>query len=144
MRLLRFAQRLTYLRKMAGLTQQEFADKLNLTRSAVAMYEAGKREPKFELLEMLADFFNVDMDFLLGKQDTPTEFFTPDEQALIKKYRSLSDKDKQTVDGLLDSLVAAAERTPIRVVAFGEGETTLSAHDWEIIQRAIAEQKDKQ
>lgn len=36
------------------------------------MYETGKREPDFESLELLADYFNVDIDFLIGKSDKPT------------------------------------------------------------------------
>jgi transcriptional regulator with XRE-family HTH domain len=36
------------------------------------MYEAGKREPDFETLEAIADFFNVDMDYLLGRTDKTT------------------------------------------------------------------------
>lgn len=63
-----FADMLIYLRKRRGLSQQQFADKTGLTRSAVGMYETGRREPDFETLETIADFFNVNMDVLLGKQ----------------------------------------------------------------------------
>lgn len=57
---------LIYLRKRAGLTQQELADKTGLTRSSIGMYETGKREPDLETLEVFADFFNVDMNTLTG------------------------------------------------------------------------------
>lgn len=57
---------LVYLRKRADLSQQELADKLELTRSAIGMYETGKREPDLETLEIIADFFNVDMNTLTG------------------------------------------------------------------------------
>lgn len=62
-----FADMLTYLRKSRGLSQQQFADAIGFTRSAVGMYETGRREPDFETLETIADFFNVNMDVLLGK-----------------------------------------------------------------------------
>ncbi len=62
-----FADMLTYLRKRAGHSQTELADKLKISRSAIGMYESGKREPDFETLEALADTFNVNMDTLLGK-----------------------------------------------------------------------------
>lgn len=62
-----FSDMLTYLRKQRNLSQQEFADQVGLTRSAVSMYETGRREPDFETLEMIADFFNVNMATLLGK-----------------------------------------------------------------------------
>lgn len=62
-----FADMLAYLRKRAGYSQTELTDKLKISRSAIGMYESGKREPDFETLEALADTFNVNMDTLLGK-----------------------------------------------------------------------------
>lgn len=64
-----FADMLAYLRKRDGYSQTELADKLKISRSAIGMYESGKREPDFETLEALADTFNVNMDTLLGKAD---------------------------------------------------------------------------
>lgn len=58
---------LSYLRKREGLSQQELADKLKMTRSAIGMYETGKREPDLETLEVFADFYNVDMNTLTGR-----------------------------------------------------------------------------
>lgn len=62
---------LTYLRKRQGLTQQQLADKLNMSRSAIGMYETGKREPEIEVLEAFADFYNVDMNTLTGRLPAP-------------------------------------------------------------------------
>ena len=58
------------IREQSGLTQQQMADKLGISRSAIGMYEKGEREPNFETLELIADTFNVDMNFLLGKKPT--------------------------------------------------------------------------
>lgn len=64
-----FANVFKKLRAQSGLTQQEMADKLNISRSSIGMYENGEREPSFELLETIADYFNVDMNYLLGKKE---------------------------------------------------------------------------
>lgn len=64
------------LRLEMGLTQQELANKLGVSRSAVGMYEKGEREPDFETLETIADFFNVDMDYLLGRSNYSTQIST--------------------------------------------------------------------
>ena len=60
-----FSDTLTALRKAQGLTQQQVADKTGLTRSAIGMYETGKREPDFATLEQFANVFNVDMNTLM-------------------------------------------------------------------------------
>ena len=60
------------LRNSCGLTQAEMAEKLGISRSTIGMYETGAREPDFETLEKIADFFNVDIDYLLGRTDKTT------------------------------------------------------------------------
>ena len=59
-----FGNKLRLLRKEKGLTQKQLADKLGLAFSTISMYERGDREPDFEILESIADFFNVSMDYL--------------------------------------------------------------------------------
>lgn len=63
-----FSNRLRDLRREKKMTQDELAKVLGISKSAVSMYENGNREPDFETLEAIADFFNVDMNYLLGKQ----------------------------------------------------------------------------
>ena len=63
----KFSNRLKALRAESGLSQAEFAKSVGCTKSSINMYERGEREPGLEKLEAFADFFNVDMDFLLGK-----------------------------------------------------------------------------
>jgi len=63
---------LVYLRQRAGMSQSELAEKSGCSRSAIGMYETGKREPDYETLEAFADIFNVDIDFLIGRDETNT------------------------------------------------------------------------
>ena len=67
-----FAARLRQLREEANLNQTELARIIGVSRSAIAMYELGEREPDFEVEEALADFFNVPIDYLRGRQDNAT------------------------------------------------------------------------
>lgn len=64
-----FNTRLRELRLSVDMSQNEFAKALGLSKSSVNMYERGEREPGIATLEAIADFFNVDMDYLLGKSD---------------------------------------------------------------------------
>ncbi len=59
-----FAQVLRLLRVEKGLSQQELANALKISKSSVNMYERGERQPNFETLELIADYFNVDIDYL--------------------------------------------------------------------------------
>lgn len=59
-----FAKRLKELRMSRGLTQDDLARELKLVKSSISMYENGKRKPSFEVLEAIADYFNVNMDTL--------------------------------------------------------------------------------
>jgi repressor LexA len=63
-------RRIKELRYNAKLSQQALADKIGVSKSSINMYERGEREPSIETLEAIADFFNVDMNYLLGKSDT--------------------------------------------------------------------------
>jgi len=62
-------QRIKDLREELGLTQEAFSKQLGISKSAIGMYETNKREPNLETLDAIADFFNVDMDYLRGKTD---------------------------------------------------------------------------
>ncbi|MDO4982745.1 MAG: helix-turn-helix transcriptional regulator [Eubacteriales bacterium] len=59
-----FSDKLVALRKERGMSQQVLADKTGLSRSAIGMYETGKREPDIATLELFAKLFNVDMNTL--------------------------------------------------------------------------------
>ena len=89
-----FSENLKTLRKHQNLSQEQLADKLNLSRSIVGMWESGQRKPSFETLELLADFFNVRLDDLSGRNKQNSN---SDSQLnlLIKIYKSLNDDNKK-------------------------------------------------
>lgn len=72
-----FAERLKELRKSRKLSQGDIANVLGVTRQAVSQYETGMRKPDYEMMEVLADYFNVDMDYLLGRTDKTTTLAVP-------------------------------------------------------------------
>ena len=61
-----FAQKLKKARKDAGYTQEQVALETGISRTIIAYLETGKREPSLENLGILADFYNVSVDWLLG------------------------------------------------------------------------------
>lgn len=64
--------RLKYLREQKGITQLKLAMDLNLNQNSISRYEKGAREADYKTLIMLADYFNVSIDYLLERTDNPT------------------------------------------------------------------------
>ena len=65
------AYQLRLLRSESGYTQQQVADGVGMDMRAYQRYELGTREPAFKYLVSLADFFDVSLDYLVGRTDNP-------------------------------------------------------------------------
>lgn len=65
-----FAKRLIALREKNNITQQQLAEKLNISRQSLSLYEKAERTINIELLAQIADIFSVSTDYLLGRSDT--------------------------------------------------------------------------
>ncbi len=64
-----FSDRLKTLRVEHKLTQQALAQQLNVAQSAVANWESNNRMPDFVMMNKIADYFNVSVDWLIGNSD---------------------------------------------------------------------------
>ena len=105
-----FAQRLKSLREENNLLQKELAAKLNISRATLASWESGNRTPELGTAEKLADFFNVSIDYLLGRTDArqsnqQSHALSRDELDLLQKYRQLQEKQKDTIHKVADTFI---------------------------------------
>ncbi len=66
-------ERLTELRNKKGLSKRELSLHFGLEQSTYGKYELGQRQPSLEILQQLADFFEVSTDYLLGLTDNPSQ-----------------------------------------------------------------------
>ena len=66
-----FPERLTELRKERQLTQKQVYEGVGMSPIGYQRYEYGDREPAYQKLLALADFFNVSIDYLVGRSDNP-------------------------------------------------------------------------
>jgi transcriptional regulator with XRE-family HTH domain len=112
-----FAERLKLLRKKNGYTQVSLAEKLEVSKGTVAMWETGKRTPDFETLFTLSDLFDVRIDYILGHSDddSSTQLSDADIEQLgkwelentfadiFKMYLSLDSFGKSAVESLIKS-----------------------------------------
>lgn len=105
MRDMGFSDRLKKLREEKGLSQEQLAEKLDINRTSVVHYESGSdRIPRTKRLQEIADFFNVSVDYLLGRSDEKN--LTVKEKEVLydieeKKLSAedLKEKYKLTIDG---------------------------------------------
>ncbi|AVQ26053.1 helix-turn-helix domain-containing protein [Fusobacterium periodonticum] len=84
--------RIISLRNEKNLTQSQLAEELNISPSAIGMYEQGRRKPSYELLEELCDYFNVDMDYLTGRSNIKNRFQEDLKNKREKNYEADLDK----------------------------------------------------
>ena len=105
-----YSERIKQLRKERGLSQDQLAKILGVSRSTVGMYETGKREPDFESCEAIADFFNVDMDYLLGKTLTAN-------QALEHKEKSTPQTERDVLKQKIIELLAQLNEEELKEAA---------------------------
>jgi len=83
--------RLKELRTKKSLTLKALGRKINVAESTLSLYENGKREPDYETITKFADFFNVTLDYLLGKSSipNPVDAHSPEKRIPIPKYNGI-------------------------------------------------------
>lgn len=83
--------RIAALRRQAGMSQGQLAQRLKISSSAVGMYEQNRREPSLDILQALSEIFGVSIDYLVTG-------------------RPVSEAERQMLNALLLDRVDAAER----------------------------------
>ncbi len=69
-----FGEHLKNLRKSKELTQKQVASILGISERGFQRYELNERKPTYEILVSLADFFDVSLDYLVGRSDDPKRY----------------------------------------------------------------------
>lgn len=119
-----FKDRLKELRTAKGLSQRALADQIHISSSSIGMYESGQRQPDFETLEKIADLFNVDVDYLLGRKDTTMRYVEvrpdgqPSEYYQDATVRKISEAMRTNPDArIIFDAVSDMEPEDIRAIA---------------------------
>ena len=102
-------ENLKKLRLTKGLSQQALADHLELSQQTIYKYENGITEPNIDMLKVIADFFDVSIDYLTGNsscthkiEEVQETDLNADELSLIRKYRSLPSSSRQAFQQLME------------------------------------------
>lgn len=82
-----FKNRIKELRLERELSQQDLAKKIKVNKQTISQYERGVREPSFETLLALCDFFNVSTDYLLGNESRTSRLVNTEERKMLDAMR---------------------------------------------------------
>ena len=107
-----FNEKLQKLRKEQNLTQEELAEKLFVSRTAISKWESGRGYPSIDSLKVIAKFFHITIDELIGSE----EIITLAEQDKKDNHKKIS----TLICGILDCLIGLLIFLPI----FGNGGET--------------------
>lgn len=94
------------LRLEKGLSQDKIAEELNVSQSLIAKWESHQSTPAPEMLDYIADYFDISTDYLIGRTNDRRYFKDNDDciedfNLLFDKYKGLSDSDKQFMKNMI-------------------------------------------
>jgi len=81
-------QKLRKLRKDRGLTIRELAKELNIGKTTVANYEKDARKPDYEMLKAFSEFYDVTVDYLVGRTSDPNLYIV-EKESLPKELQDI-------------------------------------------------------
>jgi HTH-type transcriptional regulator, competence development regulator len=87
-------ERIAKLRKEHKLSQYDLAERLGYSRGKLSNYEQGSRQPDYDTLKKIADFFEVSVDYLLGRTDNPNGTSEHDDKKNKEDYDPLTEINK--------------------------------------------------
>ena len=95
-------------RNKKKITQQEVAEVLNISQRTYSAYELGQTEPTIDTLCKLADYYNVSIDYLVGRQlKNDIGYLSEDEKSLLNDYRQLNEINKIKISAELKGFLVA-------------------------------------
>ncbi len=115
--------RIKDLRTDIDKTQEKFAKELNMHKTTYVRYENGDREPPFEFIIKLADYYNVSLDYIAGrsknKKGLTKSELSDDVSQLVENFMFLSDRRKGKLEQFMQQLVEEQENDNARAKDVG-------------------------
>lgn len=137
-----FDDRLACLRKAKGISMRQCANELGIPYTTYVSYEKNERDPKSEQLIELADYFNVSIDYLLGrtkeqkvnKEVSNNLVLTKHEEQVLTSYRNKTEM-QNAVDTLLNVQTLVEVKSVARSSDYHKPyKETITAEQLELLQ----------
>lgn len=120
--LVEIASRLKYLRKEAGLTQNDLSKILRIGQSTIVGYEKAEREPTLTNLARYANYFDVSIDYLSARTDEFGSVVMPGSTPVLSQEETQLLDDYRALTPALKKMILETIRT------FKQAETASSSH----------------
>jgi transcriptional regulator with XRE-family HTH domain len=105
---MKFQNIIKELRSKEGITQTELSSETKIPKSTIAKYEHGQLEANYKRLNIIADFFNVSIDYLLGREikrnTTNANILSDQQKTLLSNFNNLKDYEQAQVLGYIQGL----------------------------------------
>ena len=114
--MLKISENIAALRKQAGITQEDLANKLSVSNQAVSKWEAGKCCPDIEVLPELAAFFEISIDELLGECRIKTKLQDETKDPLVFRAIKIAQDKNYISTSILQRSLNIGYNTAKRVI----------------------------
>lgn len=106
---------LKLLRKQHNLSQKEIGNIFHASQNTVSQWENGTRKPSYDIIQEIADYFDVSVDYLLGRQEQLPELNSKDKREI---QEILDDTEQQLLsqDGLMLDGVPATDEDVQKII----------------------------
>ena len=106
---------LKLLRKQHNLSQKEIGNIFHASQNTVSQWENGTRKPSYDIIQEIADYFEVSVDYLLGRQEQLPELNNKDKREI---QEILDDTEQQLLsqDGLMLDGVPATDEDVQKII----------------------------
>jgi transcriptional regulator with XRE-family HTH domain len=100
---MKHGERIAQLREKHSLTQEDLSNKLGITRASLSHYENNRREPDYNTIVNIANFFKVSIDYLMGRTDEIHNYLDEDVREFVDSLElseeNILEKFALTIDG---------------------------------------------
>ncbi|WP_082593479.1 helix-turn-helix domain-containing protein [Paenibacillus sp. Soil766] len=121
---MKYGDRIALLREKRGLTQEDLSVKIGISRASLSHYETNRREPDYETINKIANFFNVSIDYLLGRTNHQQTVLEEDVRDFVENLDLTDEGILQKFSLTVDGKRLSAEEAR-RFIAFVRAERSL-------------------
>ena len=103
---------LKQLRKEKGILQSVLAKDINVTQATISSWEIERTAPNIEQLNLLANYFNTTVDFLIGRTDESNSYIydlAEEEKTFLKSYHKLTEKEQKAFKAMIETYVSCKD-----------------------------------